>query len=390
LLEWYKKTLTKEQRDEIYEATKGIPIVIKHCLGQLFEFCKPISQVIRDLSSYHSDIVQFSHKEILDLIESEEDKSRLSILILLELGNQPLTIDQLSQILSLSKLVTEEGIAQLSRFQCVQTIYQSGVEKYQLNPEIRNLTCALRINHEQLVYELRKSMCSRVGDLEFNASQEEIIAAQIFDSYIQQGSPSEALEFINNRLPQYMPSILLGVICASFLIDQRKPNEAIEILEAIREPSNNDRRVLSLLLKANGKLSTPAYEKMETYAVSLETWIRSDREILRNVASFYRDWAIWMKSSAPPVTPHDKYLKIQRYKELAQKGLDIIHQINRNERTHIDYFIIAQCKFCKWDYEKSLEAISLAINLTPSSGIKAEYNQFYNTVNLDKLKFAQP
>lgn len=384
-LEWYGENLTRKQRDELYDATKGIPIVIKHCLGQLFEFRKPISQVLRELSAYDSDIVQFSYKEILEQIESDEDKSRLRMLLLLELLNQPLTIDQFSQLLSVSKYEIEKSIAQLSRFQCIRTVYKSGVEKYELNREIRNLARAVSQKHRQLVEELRKNITNSM-ELDFDASNEEIVATKMFETYIQQGNLAEAQTFIDEKLSEFKSSKLLNYHYALFLKKQRKYEMAINILEAIQEQDNNEQKVLLLLIEANSNLSEPEYDHMEAYAILLETWVRSDRDILLCVASFYRDWALWMKSSPPPDIPRKQHLRIQKYKEVAQKGLDIVNQVPRLERDHEEYFIISQCKFCKWEYEKALEAIRSAIAFAPSDGVRGKYGQFKNAIGIEQQK----
>lgn len=386
-LEWYGESLTRKQRDEIYDATKGIPIVIKHCLGQLFEFRKPISQVLRELSDYDSDIVQFSYKEILEQIETDDDKSRLRMLLLLELLKQPLTIDQFSQLLSVSKHEIEKGIAQLSRFQCIQTVYQGGVAKYQLNREIRNFARAISQKHRQLVEELRINISSSI-ELDFNASSEEIVAAKTFETYIQQGNPTEAQIFIEEKLSEFKLSKLLNYHYASLLIRQRKYEMAISILETIKEQNDTEPRLLLLLIEANSNLIEPKYEQMEVDINMLEPWMQSDRGILLCVASFYRDWALWLKSSPPPEKSHEKRLRIEEYKAVAQKGLNIVNQVPRSERTHEECFIMSQCRYCKWEYDKALDSIHCAIKLAPSDGVRNKYNQFKGTIEDQQQKFS--
>jgi DNA replication protein DnaC/tetratricopeptide (TPR) repeat protein len=386
-LEWYSQSLDRKQRDQIYDTTKGIPIVIKHCLGQLFEFRKPISQVLRELSSYNSDIVQFSYKEILEQIESDEDKLRLRILLLLELLNHPLTIDQVGQLLHISTHEIERDISQLSRFQCIQTVYQSSVEKYQLNQEIRNLTRAISQKHRSLVEEMRKGMASSM-ELSFDASNEEITATKIFEEYIKQGSPAEAQTFAEEKLPYFKSDKLFNYHYASFLLKQRKHEKAISILESVLKQSDNDRKVLLLLINTNNELSEPKYEQMEEYAILLETWVRSDHDILLSVATFYSEWALWMKGLAPPDSPREKHLRINRYKDIAQKGLDIVNLVPRLRRNHKEYSIISKCKFCKWEYEKASSAIQSAIDLTSSEGDRAQYYQFKNAIEMGHQKYS--
>lgn len=385
-LEWYGEDLTRNQRNEIYEATRGVPIVIKHCLGQLFEFRRPISQVLRELAVYDSDIVQFSYKEILGHIELDNDKTGLRILLLLKLVN-PLTIDQFSQLLNVSKNEIEKSIAQLSRFQCIEVVYESGTEKYQLNREISNFARALSQKHKELVEGLQKNIIAYTG-LEFEASNEELIAVKMFETYIQQGNLAEAQTFISEKLSEFKDAKLLNYHYASFLIKQRHYETAINILEAILEQGNNNQqRILLLLIEANSKLSQPKYEQMEKYVILLQTWVRSERDVLLSVASFYRDWALWMKSSPPPDLSREKFLRIEQYKEIANKGLDIVTQTPRSERYDKEYFIISQCRFCQWEYKKALEAIDSAITLASSDSERAKYHQFRNVIIQEQERY---
>ncbi len=42
--------LTAEQMDAIYDATRGIPLIIKHCYGQVYEFNRSVDVVLKGLS----------------------------------------------------------------------------------------------------------------------------------------------------------------------------------------------------------------------------------------------------------------------------------------------------------------------------------------------------
>jgi tetratricopeptide (TPR) repeat protein len=345
--------------------------------------------VLRELAHYDSDIVRFSYKEILGHIESDNDKTGLRILLLLKLVNQPLMIDQLTPLLNVPKHEVENRIAQLSRFQCVQNIYQNGEEKYQLNREIGNFARALSQEHWELVEELQKNIMISTN-FGFEASSEELIAVKMFETYIQQDNLSEAQIFIREKLSEFKNAKLLNYHYASFLVKQRQYETAIDILENIlKQGNNNEQAILLLLIEANSKLSQPKYEQMETYVISLQAWVRSNRSVLLSVASFYRDWALWMKSSPPPDLPREKHLRIEKYKEIAQKGLDIVTQAQRSVRDDKEYFIISQCRFCQWEYKKALEAIDSAITSAPSDSERAKYYQFRNVIIQEQEKYHQ-
>jgi len=42
--------LTNEEERAVHEATQGIPIAIKHCFGQKFEYNRPLQSILRELT----------------------------------------------------------------------------------------------------------------------------------------------------------------------------------------------------------------------------------------------------------------------------------------------------------------------------------------------------
>ncbi len=96
--------LTNNQKEALFERTKGIPILIKHCLARIYEYKEPFDSVIRDLPSYSGNIVQFSFREILDQLSRETDRVALQLLILFELVDIPLMIRQISDILEIAEI----------------------------------------------------------------------------------------------------------------------------------------------------------------------------------------------------------------------------------------------------------------------------------------------
>ncbi len=86
-----REPLTSQQLEKLHDVTSGIPIIIKHCVGQIFEFNKPFNSVIKGLADVDSNqVIKFSFQEILRLLK--QDKYQLQIIILLELINMPLMI----------------------------------------------------------------------------------------------------------------------------------------------------------------------------------------------------------------------------------------------------------------------------------------------------------
>jgi hypothetical protein len=122
----HQPDLTDEQRDEIHKVTYGIPIIIKHCLGQIYEFNRSFNDVVRGLSKASSKVIEFSFKEVINLLKRDEHS--LKILILLELIKKPLIIRQISDILEIDEVEIENKLPDLISFQCVDRI-NIGIEE---------------------------------------------------------------------------------------------------------------------------------------------------------------------------------------------------------------------------------------------------------------------
>jgi len=59
--------------------------------------------------------------------------------------------------------------------------------------------------------------------------------------------------------------------------------------------------------------------------------------------------------------PIQEKLRQQRYKELADKALAVLHRIEK--KTHEAYYLLAHCYHNKWDYEGAFRMIETAINV---------------------------
>jgi hypothetical protein len=80
--------LTGEQRDAIYDATRGIPLIIKHCYGQMYEYNQSPDQVLKTLSNAGTKVVDFSFSELFQSLK--QDDLQLRTILLLELIGRPL------------------------------------------------------------------------------------------------------------------------------------------------------------------------------------------------------------------------------------------------------------------------------------------------------------
>ena len=59
--------------------------------------------------------------------------------------------------------------------------------------------------------------------------------------------------------------------------------------------------------------------------------------------------------------PIQEKLRQQKYKELADKALEVLDQIKK--KTHEVYYLLAHCYHNKWDYEIAFRMIETAIRL---------------------------
>ncbi|MEW5985300.1 MAG: NB-ARC domain-containing protein [Chloroflexota bacterium] len=357
-----QRMLTADQEREIHDATLGIPIVIKHCFGQLYEYNQPLQTVLRELTRFKSEIVQFSYKEILRQVESSDRSGiQLRVLLLLELLNYPLMIRQIAEILGVEEPEVEEKLPLLMSFQCLQVVYPNGQEKYVLNNEIRMLTKSLARQHADLVKDLLNKVANSSVEQEFDASAEELHIASIFENYLTERSLLEAEDFMSKQLTTRRNSVLLNYHYARYLVERKQQNESsIEILERIREASNNHPKVLGLLVKCYMSLDIPKYESAELYASELETKASKDAELSMLLAEFYTDWSSQLKSRRE-LDALDEKSRQKRYKDLADKALALLNLLPGQLRTDRHYYLFAQCYYNKWCYEEALRMIDKAI-----------------------------
>src|SRR5207253_4378287 len=106
-----QEPLSPEQRDAMYDATRGIPLIIKHCYGQIREYNRDADQVLRGLASAGNKVVDFSFSELFHNLK--QDDLQLRTILLLELIGQPLMLRQMADILEVAEEAIDERLARL-------------------------------------------------------------------------------------------------------------------------------------------------------------------------------------------------------------------------------------------------------------------------------------
>lgn len=378
-----------KQIAQIYEATQGIPIVIIHCFGQLYEFQKPLDKILRELNTYGANIVQFSYQEVLDQLQKKDSTGlQLKIILLLDLVRSSLLLGQISKILETPQTEIEEKIELLARFQCIERVYQGGQERYRLNGDVRMLARALSLKYAESSSELRRRVSANSVD-DFPASDEELAAASLFEEYLDQNRKADADEYFQERLTKFPQSVLLNFHYARHLVGERKFDEAIEVLEKIRQPNQNDRRVLKLLVQSYMYSSIPKFEKAATYVSQLETWARDDNVLREQLADFYLQWAMQLKALPPDGDPIRNRARINNYKAHGEKALELLLQIPNAQRRDRHFHMIAQGYYCTWNYEAALRAAVQAIAIADNPGNRREFEYFQRKIQEQETKFAR-
>lgn len=383
-----KDELTNEQQDRLYDSTRGIPVVLKHCFMQVYEHSKSFDNTIGNLPKLESEIVQFSFKEILGHIEKEDkNRIRLNILLLLEAINCPLLTRQISDILETQEFIIEKVIPSLIDLQCIKRINQRNHEKYIINDDIRLLTKALIRNHSDLVQGIRKKIIKNYDiDKQMDYSSEELIALGFFRDYLNEGKFLEAEDFINKQLKDNPNSILLNLNYAKYLLNnKREKAKAIEILEKIREHSGNHKTILFLLVESYIKLDIPNFHKANSMVIELEKSVSSNEE-RKLIASFYINWSFSKKNAPKKLDYLMEKVRQQRYQELAKKAISHLKLITQKD--HDVYYLFSQAYFSCWDNDLATLNIDKAIELSSRSSNET-YHAYYRFKNLINKKIEQ-
>ena len=364
----YKFPLSSIQKQKLHQATRGIPIVIKHCFVKLFVNNETFDSVVESLELYSSEIVQFSFKELLRQIETlDKEKVQLNILMLLELTNIPLMVRQISEILEVEEIAVSSRIPTLVDFQCLTRMPYERNEKYFINPEIRLLTRALTRNYQELSNTIKEKVVRNFSEnrqLEYTIQEAEIIS--VFDSYISDRDILDAEDFINSKLKEFPQSIILKYYYANYLKDRKKNEKAIDLLNSIRTPSGNQPAILRLLIECYITSTNPRYEEAEIFVEALEKISHHNDANLCLICEFYVEWSKYVKQFSVRGNKLEEIQRREKYKALARNALLIIDLIQKE--SHKLHYWRSAAYFNIWDNERALSYIDKAIELAMTEG----------------------
>jgi hypothetical protein len=350
--------LTEGQRNELYEATQGIPLLMKHCYGQVFEYNMPFDGVTKNLVVAGNKVVEFSFAEIFKFLKDDELQKK--IIILLEVINRPVLIRQMADILTVEESSIESRIGNLMNFQCIVRSPSDTDDKYSINPDVRLLAARLVHDSIDLTDSIRHDIAKLASEKRIDYNQEELDATVVFQQYIANGHLAQAEDFIKERLKKQPESILFNLHYAKYLKEQkRQPAEAIVRLERIRKSSGNDPQVLRPLMLYNAALEPTNFDAAHVYAKELELYPLNDEAIMMDIAEFYTQWATTLKMKIE-LDPIKEMLRKQKYKELSDHAISLL-QGRREKSSHRWYYLLAQCLFNKWEYDAAKPNIDRAI-----------------------------
>jgi hypothetical protein len=369
--------LSDDQKEQLFRVTFGIPIVIKHAFGQIYEHRKTFVTVVESLPKVDSQqLVEFSYHEILG--EIQKDGCALDTLLLLEVMNCPLMARQIADILERNENHIESTIRILANYQCVGSLNEGVDEKYSINPEIRLLTKKLTLQYPKVVQKIKyRATKNFTLEKQMDYTTEELGILTMFDEYVRSGQYLEAEKFINTELEKHSKSILLKFTYARYLKNGRHQVEkAIDILEAIRVPSHDHISVLRLLISCHLAMDIPNFHRASPYVNEVEAVAQGDDAVMLEVAEFYTRWSISMKMNKDiSPDPISEMLRQQEYKLRADKALVWLNQI-ASQTPHILY-LTAQCYYNKWDHPLALRAIRKAIaSCGPNDANRPSYLYF--------------
>lgn len=377
--------LTDAQRNLLYEATKGIPLIIRHCYGQVYEYNMPLDVVLNNLVLAGNKVIEFSFAEIFRFLKDDEIQAK--ILILIEVINRPILIRQIADILSIDQSSIEGRISNLLNFQCLVRLSSDIDDKYAINPEIKLLAAKLVHDSIQTADEIRGNIARLAAEKRIDYNKEELEAFQIFRQYLSDGFLAQAEDFIQERLRERPESILFNIHYAKYVKEQKhRPREAIERLESIRKSSGNAPEVLRLLMMFNAALEPPDFDQAHIYAEELEKHPIDDWELMMDLAEFYTAWSTALKLKFE-LDPIKEMLRHQKYKELADHAITFL-QSRHDRSSHRWHYLLSQCFFNKWDYDTARLSIGQAISKLPAgSYLKNSYERLQNDIGKNARRY---
>jgi DNA polymerase III delta prime subunit len=379
-----QEQLRDDQRDQLHEVTLGIPLLIKHCYAQIYEFgCSP-DGVFSNLLNTPSRVIDFSFAEIFKLLK--QDDLLLRTILLLEVSGRALMQRQMADILAVDEERIAESLRRLLNLQCVNRASVGLDDKYVLNVEARFLAKRLTQEHAALATAIKRDIAGLAPEKRLDYTQEESQAILVFQDYVAQGHYVLADDHIREELKRRPNSVLLNLHYAMYLYEvKRRTADAIELLERIRVPSGNDQQVLRLLMEYNSTLPEPNFEQASIYARELEDLAAVSGDIKFELARFYVHWSTAIKTMRFEIDPIKEILRQQSYKEKAEHAIELLAALGLD--THEWNQLLAQSYYNIWDYGSALRYVEAAIAELPQGSHRSAP---YRRLRSEILKHLSP
>ena len=355
------KPLSQEQCEFLHKSSSGIPIIIKHCIGQVFEYNKPFDSVCQGLCNASSEVIKFSYDEIFKLLRKNEDQ--LKIIILLELVNCPLSTRQISDILEIDEVVIKSSLPALISFQCIERINIGVDEKYFISDNVQLLSKGLLSKEDIIQKEIRGKIIKNFTlDKKMDYTTEEMNIIEIFNKYISENNFIEAEDFLNAQLKKHKKSILLKYHFAKYLKEHRREIEsAIELLKSIDKDGFKHPNILRLMVSCYTSMEIPKYDRANKYVNELYTYTDGNDNLKIEISEFYIGWSTFIKESPRLLDPIKEFERKSRYKEVAEFAVDILLKVNEENKDIRYYYLISHGYYNMWKNDKALEYIDFAI-----------------------------
>lgn len=357
--------LTIDQIERIHKSSSGIPLVIKHCLGQMFEFNHPLHDILDRLKDTQNEVIKFSFSEVLKHLK--KDECYLKIIILLEILNEPISIRQISLILKISIHEISDHLSLLLNFQCLERINVGIEEKFRLSNEVGLLAQLLISENYELTSNIRNMIASNLTmEKKMDYAIEELEIIEIFMGYVEHRDFNYAEYFLTNKINERPGSQLLNYHYALFLRDRKKDTiGAIKILERLDEDiarrSVRDANILLALVSTYVLLEFPEYNKANKCCSEL---LKLSDEVLLIlfVAEFKINWSDYLRTHRELDPIKDKQ-RNGKMKELAQEGIDLLLKAKKASNTHKYQYLMALAYYVQWKTEEAKKYLTKAIEL---------------------------
>lgn len=387
LYEPYKNSinpqLSEEQMQRLHSVTHGIPLVIIHSFGQLYEHNRTLESVISYLAASANEVIKFSYEEIFRLLSNDEVMKE--IFVLLEIYKSPISTRQVADILNIEESVVASKLPHLVSFQCIEKVNEGDAEKYFINDAVNLLTKALVQEERKLAEAIeRKILQNYTLEKQMDYSAEEQKVMEIFQGYVMDNKFAEAEIFLQEQLKKYHNSILLRFHYAKYLKEVRNEiGSAIQILQELYEQQKDkmakDPNISTLLASCYCSLIPPDYQKASRLYDELEMRFEND-EMKKLVGEFYIKWSNYLKNKREP-DPTEDIKRKARMKEFADKGVQKLSTIEKHNFTHETYYMLASGYFNIYNPTKALEMVTYAMKLAEKNPVyHNNYLQFKKAI----------